>query len=518
MELEKTVEDVKKHIDEKIEKSDEKIEALKSEHKAEIDALKSENESKIEELKNDIKELSKTVVKSTKPKQSPLSEKLDEIFSTEKFIDFQNGRANKSGAFELTEKAISVTSNLTGGTHVITRPNDEVRINEVKSLRDEIPVIDVEADGMAAYSYLEITDIKRNSDVTSENGDLHESSFKVNEKVAEVKRIGSYLQISKRMLRSISTLKSFIMTFLQNALNIAENFQLIFGDGNGNNIKGIINYAISETKMTGEVYDIAASEDNVSSIELLSDGSTRFNFASALPNLQTGMKVTIALTATKTAYNNTFEIRKINDNSFTIPFQVSGAVIGNFDTSTFKFKYDFANSKHYANKFDAIETAIGFQTFGQYRPTVVLINPLEHDKLRGIKDRVGRKLYNDYVVSGKIAGATLIDIAAVPTGKALIGDFVNGLKLFDCQKATLEFAEDRESKRKNFVELQVQEEIIFAVEVPEAFMYMDLATVQNAINITPTSDINVTIMNEELDVKVTNADEFPGADESPGAA
>ena len=40
---------------------------------------------------------------------------------------------------------------------------------------------------MAAYSYLEVTDINRNADVSTENGEISESAFKLNERTVEIK-------------------------------------------------------------------------------------------------------------------------------------------------------------------------------------------------------------------------------------------------------------------------------------------------------------------------------------------
>ena len=55
----------------------------------------------------------------------------------------------------------------------------------------------------------------------------------------------------------------------------------------------------------------------------------------------------------------------------------------------------------------------------------------------------------------------------------------------------MEFAEDRESKRKNFIELIIQEELIFACEVPQAFIYADLDTLVAFIDSGKTLDVSI---------------------------
>jgi hypothetical protein len=493
-------------VKEETKESKEQVVLLQKELTELKEALKAAQEEAKEhtELIAKLGEERKTVSNS-KAIENSLSKELDKIFDTEKFKEFAAGKSRSTGVFETDAlKQINFTD-FTGDGHSYTGvapglyPQSQ---SPADAVRNFTPSID--APDMAAYSYLEVTDINRNAAVSTENGELSESAFKLNEKIVEIKRIGTYLRISKRLLRCLSALRQYIISFVNDALIIAENFQLIFGDGNGNNVKGIVKYASTESEMTGYLYELDSSDFTVATFASYDNADTPtktyFVFDTAIPNIQTGMKVVIANVVNATTYNQTFSVEKVNDNTIGIAFQATSTFATDFANATFKFMYDFAESKDFANKLDAIESIIAFQTFGQFRPNLCIINPLEHDKLRGIKDKVGRNLYSDYVTNGRINDVFILESTAIPTGKVLIGDWIRGCKIFDGLKANIEFAEDRESKRKNFIELIIQEELIFACEVPQAFIYADLDTLVTFIDSGKTLDVSiVSPLNEALD-------------------
>jgi len=99
------------------------------------------------------------------------------------------------------------------------------------------------------------------------------------------------------------------------------------------------------------------------------------------------------------------------------------------------------------------------------------------------KDTTGRNL--DLVVgSGNIkyiGGIPVIEMTSIPVGKYLVGDFRNAANLIDYTALSLEWAEDVQTKLKNYVELIAQEEIIFPVYMPWAFSYGSLDSVKTAI-------------------------------------
>lgn len=476
IELQKEVEKLEKNIQDKIDKATEDV------------ALKSD----LEGIKKEVEDITDIVKKMGKPKgvvsqKSQLVEDLDEYLQSQSFKDFANGSAKSAGQVKTT---ISATSNFVGQSAIGTSTSEDLIAKDEASLRNVIPVIDVEDEGYLAHAYLEVTKLNRDAQMLSENGELTDSALELTEKVASISRIGHRYMISKRMLRSVSVLRNYIIKMLESGLTIAENYNLIFGRGEGNQVKGILKHAKTESLITNFVYEI----DQNSLVEtnpftrVGSENATMIKFKVGLPKLKTGMKVVIAGVGTATEYNNTWAIEVLNDNTITIPKYQASAVL---TSVTFKFKYDTAGSKDFANQLDAIETIEKFQTVAHLAPNGIVVHPLQIDKFKGIKDKVGRKIFNDYVNGDKIGGMTIFQNSAIPMGKALIGDFENGCKLLDCQKAFVELAEDVTTKSKNQVALLIQEEIIFAVEIPEAFMYADLDTVVSHLDSGASLDVSI---------------------------
>jgi hypothetical protein len=99
------------------------------------------------------------------------------------------------------------------------------------------------------------------------------------------------------------------------------------------------------------------------------------------------------------------------------------------------------------------------------------------------KDTTGRNL--GLVVGNNgvkyIGGVPVIELNSIPVGKYLVGDFINAANLIDYTTLSVEFAEDVDTKLKNYVAVIAQEEVIFPVYMPWAFAYGSLADVKTAI-------------------------------------
>ena len=78
--------------------------------------------------------------------------------------------------------------------------------------------------------------------VVAENGMLAESSLKFKEEFTNVKRIGTHMNLSKRLLKAKQYVVSFILNRLPLWVKFSENYQIMFGDGTGDNLKGITRY------------------------------------------------------------------------------------------------------------------------------------------------------------------------------------------------------------------------------------------------------------------------------------
>ena len=69
------------------------------------------------------------------------------------------------------------------------------------------------------------------------------SSFKLREKTESTKRVGTYIPISNRLLKSRIFVKNWLMTYLPDSVKQAENFQILFGDNTGKNLDVITKVA-----------------------------------------------------------------------------------------------------------------------------------------------------------------------------------------------------------------------------------------------------------------------------------
>ena len=65
--------------------------------------------------------------------------------------------------------------------------------------------------------------------------------------------------------------------------------------------------------------------------------------------------------------------------------------------------------------------------------------------------------------------------------------------MIDAQVGYLEFVEDSTTKIGNYVVALIQEEVIFSVTIPDAFMYADLDSVVSTINVATPRTVNVAI-------------------------
>ena len=474
------------------------------------EAIKSfEKEFKVKEANEEIKELAKQVktlgesiskmksVGVTNEQISKFSQRIDEMYESEKFKDFIEGHSRKSGVFTgFSLKDItpdSMTNDYTGD-HLITNQLGVVA-NKYAPKRLHMRDVLTSLAGDPAYPNLAFTEIElidRNARYQTENGRLSQSHIKVKEQNSSVKRLGTFLSISKRMLKSRAYIKSYIVAMLPEAVYSAEDWNILFGDGNGENLDGIVNKTgvksvesiITESVVTGSAGSVSA----VAAFTL--DASNNANpgivitFANPQPDILDGMKITFANAVVNTGINGTHDVIKMNDRQILLPnLTLSGTETG-VASMTFTVKNGGFQSIEDPNSFDAIKTAFAVMSYAQYKPTAIVLNPITVNTIESEKDTLGRNLGLIVENGGVkyIAGRPIIEYDGIPAGKYLIGDFSPvAASIVDYTNLTLEWAEDVETKLTNQVVLIAQEEIIFPIYNPWAFAYGDLATLKLAV-------------------------------------
>lgn len=423
---------------------------------------------------------------------SKFDEKLNEMFDSEKFQDFVEGRTRKSGSFDgfSMKDIVSVfangldTANYTG-TILISQQDQRYfsKYNPAKlHLRDVLPVLQGDPQ-FPTYTFGQVDSVDRNIRYVTENGELPESSISLKEVTAATVRVGTHLKVSKRMLKSRIFLRSYLLATLPDRVYLAEDWNILFGDGTGDQLLGIANQTGCvpvETIIGSAIVTISAGDvDSVASYN--SGADTIITFADPQPDIIEGMNITIANSGVS-AFNKTWPVVKMNDRQILIKggayssSLVAANITGTVNSGAYK-------SIAYPNSADVINTIFAVMNYAQYNPTAIVLNPITVNSIMAEKDTTGRSL--DIVVNNNgvkyINGIPVLEMNSIPVGKYLVGDFANAANLIDYTSLSLEWAEDVNTKLKNYVALIAQEELIFPVYMPWAFAYGDLASVKTAI-------------------------------------
>lgn len=447
----------------------------------------------LNEYKETIKEMAKEIEKYKQHGfrtggESPLAKKIDEFMDSEKFKDFLEGKTKSTGRFEInlkdTDNPISLTDDYTGDK-LITRQSNRVvtKINEGAHLRD-IMTVDQGDPAFPTITFTQITDLDRNAAAVSENGRLPESSFKLKEVTTGVCRIGTFVPLSKRLLKSRTYVRSWLLNRIGSWVRMAEDFQIMFGDGQGDNLKGIANQDGIEGAESIIGGNIASGEaGSIKSISTYNSGKQSIiEFKDPHPEIMEGQKITFAASTAVAALNETFEVHKVNDRKIMIDFAYQE--VSDINTLvTFTVKNSLFNSVASPTIGDAVNAIFAIMTYADYAPTFIAMNPSTVFEAETAKDTTGRSLNLVTMVNGVkyISGRPIIETTKIAPGKYFAGDMTNGASLVDWTSLTIEFAEDVETKLRNSVVLIAQEEVQMPVYNPYAFTYGNIADVITAI-------------------------------------
>ena len=404
--------------------------------------------------------------------ESQIQKAVKEVLDSEKFKSFAKGNTQKSsGVIKISTKALSLGSSYSGGTAGISVVANRVSENPQPrklSMRD---CMMTESSEEPFLVYQQITDLDRNAAAVSENGVLPESSFKVKEITAGATRIGTTIFVSKRMLRSIKWLQSWLSNRIPAMVRLAEDFQILKGDGAGSNLLGIFKVCQNaKTVLSTLITGVAGS---IATVETYNGGlQTLVTFTGPQSLINNGADITFAAFA-NAAYNAKFKANKVNDRQIVIDVAYTVQTAPQIAAATFSAGGEFAETVVAPTIADAILAVQAYLTYGEYSPNCLCLNPIDTFKLRVLKDTQDRYLDVIKFINGVyyIGNMPICETTAVVPGEFFIGDCAMGASLVDFQSLELEFAEDITSKRANQVAIIVQEEVIFPVYNPYAFLY-----------------------------------------------
>lgn len=421
---------------------------------------------------------------------SKFNEAFDEMYDSPKMQDFINDREKSSGSFAF--KDISLTSNvIPGGTLTMTQQSDRIvtqATDKKLHVRDFATVLPGDPE-FPIFAFQQIYNVDRNARYVSENGMLPESSLKIKEETAQVSRVGHHFKLSKRALKCKTYLRGYVMNCLLSGVRDAEDFQILFGDGSGDNLKGITRYdgvIAIEKIISDNIFTVAAG--GVLSIEKVDNGLI---VELKEPNdlLIEGLKVTGSAAVTNTNLNKTYDVIKVNDRRIFL----EGATLSDSNTDALlaadvaALKLSFKNGAYQSiespNSIDALETAISVMTYAQFVPTVLVLNPITINAIRCEKATDGNRLEVVKDINGNpvIGGLRVVPYSGMPVGKYFLGDMQRGAQIIDYTPLTAEWADDVNTKLKNQVVLLAQAEEIVPVFCPWAFSYGSISALKTAI-------------------------------------
>lgn len=415
-------------------------------------------------------------------------EKLNEMLDSEKFRDFAEGKTRKSGEFSgfSLKDVVSMTDSYAGELLITQQQNRVVSqvANKKIHMRDVLATLS----GDPAYPQLAFAQVyafNRNARFVTENGRLPESSIKVKEIQTGTKRLGTHIRISKRMLKSRVYIRSYILNMLPEAVWMAEDWNILFGDGNGENLLGIVNH--TGVTSVEKIISTAVVTGNAGSVKSITGYNGNKDVVVEFVNPQDlildGMTITFTGATVLTDLNTAHALVKMEDGRILIPGVAYSDAETSIDNMTFTVNEAGFKNIEEPNSEDVVKTAFAAMTYAQYFPNAIVMNPMTVNAMESEKDTTGRNLGIVKMTNGVkyVAGRPIIEYGGILPGKYLLGDFNQAANLVDYTTLTLEWAEDVETKLCNEVVLLAQEEVIFPIYMPWAFAYGDLSALKTAI-------------------------------------
>lgn len=420
---------------------------------------------------------------------SKFDEDFNAMYDSEKFQSFINDHGAAAKGYAI--KDVSLTDNYTGEQRAMLTQQSGIIVTQARDKKDHIRnhVQFLESDDeKTSITYQEIYDVDRNARYVTENGMLPESSFKVREKTAEVKRAGTYFRLSKRMLKNRKFVRSFVLLKVVEAVLNAEDFGILYGDGEGDNLKGITTYdgvRSVEDILTDNIISIPAG--GVESIKKAGNG-VFINLAKPYDLMREGFKMVVAGATKNTSLNGTFDVIRYTDTTLLL----EGVKLTNEEASdleedaaalTIKVRNGLYQSMEEPNSIDALNAVVAVMSYAEFAPTILMLNPLTITMISSEKATDGNRLNiaSDFEGNMRIGNLTVTPCKDVPVGEYFSGDMNAGCAIIEYTKLMLEWCDDVETKLKNQVVLYAQEELIFPVMAPHAFTRGKLSALRNAL-------------------------------------
>lgn len=383
---------------------------------------------------------------------------------------------------EMRKAAVAVSTDHTG-TVLISEISQNVRAIPVRKshIRNLMTVRPTDKTAIVAPEVYDFTDpFTMGADVLAENTEAPTSAFKTKENTWSVKRIARSIEISKRYFKTngLDWVINWILSRLPDQMQYAEDFQLLFGDGAGNNVSGIV-----KEGATGLTLTKAFIATSFASHATYNGGTQTLITFAAAHGMNNGDKLTLANT-NAAAYDGDYIIKVkdattvLIDKAFAADATVAAAWTGTW-------KSYWYHSIDNATEFDAITVAAAMLNAGEYQATGVVLHSNTAERINLTKDLnagyigIARDAMGRMVISAMPIAIT----NAIPAGFAIVGDFQRACELAEYTPLSLQISEDTTDKKKNQVTVIAEEEIIFPVYNPLWFKFFSLEDAKTAIEL-----------------------------------
>jgi hypothetical protein len=476
-------EDGLKALNEAVEKYDAQITELKEFNK-EINEIALKQAKEIDALKAPAMPDART--KLTRDEQ--LKTLITNSFLSKAFEDFEGtgfkGHSQKitlsndeDGKIALVDagsnKAVIPITNHTG-TVMISEISDIIRDDTPSRkmhVRDLLNVSETSSAQIVGGQVTGWTDaLTLGATVLAENTAAPESTFTSQEQTWGVKRIANSMRISKRWFKvnGLQWVIDYVLAKLPDATYTVEDFQLLFGDGSGNNVTGLAK--------TAQAFDLTPNTyvaTDFASVATWDSGAQALVTFAAAHGMRNGDSLTIA-NATHTGYNDTHTaVEVVNATQVIIDeaYVVEASTAAWTGSSSNIFYQAIDNAQEY----DVLAVSEALLEVDEFAVSGHAVNPQQKVQMGLLKATDDNYLNIQRDSAGRVVGVNgkpIVSTSAVPAGKYFSGDFTrNGAELREFTPFNIQFVEDVTTAKANEIVVVVEEEIIFPIYNPFAFIY-----------------------------------------------
>lgn len=408
-------------------------------------------------------------------KESAIEDGVKQLLASEKYDNWvKNGCKGEEPQIQLK---YSIASGNTGTVLISTQSpvvSDPLAIRTLH-VRDLVPTMQTSEPYLVHDT---VTSFSNPAYGLAENDAAVESTFTTAEVTTGTNRIALFMDFSKRALKAKQWIQGHILSRLPERIKFHEDFQLLFGDGAGNNVNGLFKNA-TLLNVSGPSFVATA----FLSVATYSSGAKSLVTFLAAHGLINGQILTIA-NATNAGYNVAHTVNVLNDTQILLDVAYVAEAANLVDDWTATSKYGVTLGIDLANNIDVLRVSAAVNRLREYQITAHVINPMDAALIESIKSTTGEYALNPAQrINGilYVGGIPCIETPAMKTGWFMSADFRNVAELLEFTQLTLRFATDTTYEKANKVMLIAEEEIVFPIYNKFLATYGNFATVKTAL-------------------------------------